>query len=101
MADNKTKAANVNNTTTQPENKQQGFVLPPPKRVQFPQAKGKVVQEVEFVSASEGQSISINFQDKTCLNFSIVAGFTLKTDYSDFTTGEQRIVRKWQGIRST
>ncbi len=67
----------------------------------FPQAEGKVVDAVEFCAATEGHTISINFRDKTCLNFSVATGFTLKTDYSDWKTGEQRVVRRWSPIRSS
>jgi len=65
----------------------------------FPQAEGKVVEAVEFCAATEGHTISINFRDRTCLNFSIATGFALKTDYSDWKTGEQRIIRRWPQIR--
>jgi len=51
-------------------------------------------------SENGGLRISINFRDKTCLNFSIEAGFTLKTQYSDWKSAEQRIVRSWPLIRS-
>jgi len=34
------------------------------------------------------------------VNFSIQAGFTLKTEYSDWQSGEQRIIRIWPPFRS-
>ena len=68
--------------------------------VRFPQATDKVVKDVEFSADSDYHSITISFQDKTCLNFCIDAGFTLKTDYSDWKTGIQRIIRRWPMIRS-
>jgi hypothetical protein len=71
------------------------------KLVQFSHAQAKVVKDVDFSDEPDGQIISINFWDKTCLNFTIEPGFTLKTDYSDFKTGEQRIIRKWRPIRSS
>ena len=45
-------------------------------------------------------NISINFQDKTCLNFSIETGFSLETDYPDWKTGNQRVLRAWRPITS-
>jgi hypothetical protein len=68
--------------------------------VQFPQAKGKTVEGVELLVAPDYHSISINFADKTALHFAIETGFTVKTDYSDWATGEQRFLRKWPLVKS-
>jgi hypothetical protein len=68
--------------------------------VQFPQAKGKTIEGVELLVAPDYHSISINFEDKTALHFSIETGFTVKTDYSDWATGEQRFLRKWPLLKS-
>ena len=65
----------------------------------FPQTRGKLIEDVEFSTFSDYHNISINFQDKTCLNFSIETGFTLESDYSDWKTGNQRILRAWQPIK--
>ena len=66
----------------------------------FPQAKGKVLEEVEFSTSPGYHCISINFEDKSCLSFAIDTNFTLEADYSDWTTGNQRILRKWPPVRS-
>ena len=68
--------------------------------VQFPQAQGKRVDTVELLTAPDYHSISINFKDKTCLNFSVQTGFTVQSEYSDWKTGEQRIIRKWPLMKS-
>jgi hypothetical protein len=70
------------------------------KFVQFRETEGKTVQTVELLTAPDYHTISINFRDKTCLHFSIETGFTVKTDYSDWKTGEQRTIRKWRVIQS-
>lgn len=70
------------------------------KLVHFPQAKGKTVEDVEFSTSPEYHNVSINFQDKTALNFSIETGFTLETDYSDWKSGNQRVLHAWRPIRS-
>jgi len=70
------------------------------KLVHYPQAKGKTIEDVEFSTAPGYHNISVNFQDKTCLNFSIETGFTLETDYSDWKTGNQRLLRVWRPIHS-
>lgn len=70
------------------------------KLVHFPQASDKIVEDVEFSTSSDYHNISINFQDKTALNFSIETGFTLETDYSDWKSGNQRVLRAWRPIHS-
>jgi len=70
------------------------------KLIRFPEAKGKIVDAVEFSIATDYRAISINFQDKTCLHFSLDTGLTVKTDYSNWKTGNQRIIRAWPLIRS-
>src|SRR5215471_16338500 len=75
-------------------------IAPFRKLIQFPQAKGKIVEAAEFSTAPGYHNISINFQDKTCLNFSIETGFSLETDYSDWKTGNQSVLRVWRPITS-
>lgn len=66
----------------------------------FPRVKGQILDAVELWTYSEGHSISLQFKDKTCLEFSIDPGFTVKTDYSDWKTGNRRVIRKWPLIHS-
>ena len=66
----------------------------------FPQTRGKQVEDVEFSTSTDYHNISINFQDKTALNFSIETGFTLEPDYSDWKSGNQRVIRTWSPIRA-
>ena len=66
----------------------------------YRQARGKTVEKEEFSASVDHHDITIWFTDKTSLNFSIEAGFTLKTQYSDWKSGEQRIVRSWPLFRS-
>ena len=75
-------------------------IAPFRKLIRFPRAKGKIVEGAEFSTAPGYHNISINFQDKTCLNFSIETGFTLETDYSDWKTGNQRVLRVWRPFNS-
>lgn len=70
------------------------------RRIRFREANGKIVDDVEFSTSPEGHAISINFRDKSCLNFAIKTGFTLETNYSDWTTGQQRILREWPRLGS-
>lgn len=70
------------------------------KVIPFPQAKGKVVEGVHFSSDLGYHCITIDFEDKTCLNFAIDAEFTVHPDYSDWGSGNQRILRNWHFTRS-
>lgn len=66
----------------------------------FPQTAGKVLEDVEFSTDSGYHNISINFRDKTSLNLEIEASFTVEADYSDWKTGNQRIIRAWKPVES-
>lgn len=66
----------------------------------FREVKGKRLESVEFSSIPEYNDILLRLQDKTCLNLVIDPGFTLTADYSDWKTGNQRIIRAWKPIRS-
>ena len=79
---------------------QSAVSLPHTEFLHFRQAKGKVVEKVEFSASPDHHDISIYFKDKTGLNFSIEAGFTLKTEYSDWKSGEQRIIHSWPLFKS-
>src|SRR5215471_15128452 len=88
--------------TTQPSSSLDRFVrFPHSKFFYFRPAKGKTVEKVEFSASVDHHDITIWFTNKTSLNFSIEAGFTLKPEYSDWKSGEQRIVRSWPLLRSS
>jgi hypothetical protein len=76
--------------------------LPSSRRLfRFPQARGKTVEAVEFSTDSSFHAISVNFQDRTSLTFEIETGFTLQADFSDWNTGNQRVLRSWRPVRSS
>jgi hypothetical protein len=66
----------------------------------FPQVKGKKLEDVEFSTCAEDHSIHLLFHDKTALTFSLEPGFTLFTDYADWKTGDCRPIRNWRPVRS-
>src|SRR5215471_18544200 len=66
------------------------------KVMHFPQAKDKIIESVEFSTELGYHAISVNFTDKTSLNFEIEARFLVETDYSNWKTGNQRIIRRWR-----
>jgi|SRR5215469_5217757 len=70
------------------------------KIVHFPQAKGKIIEGVEFSTEIGYHCITVNFKDKTSLNFQIDSRFTVETDYSDWKTGNQRLLRRWRPVQN-
>lgn len=74
--------------------------LPKARLFHFREARGKIVEAVEFSAAPDHQDFSIKFRDKTGFNFTFNTVFTLKTEYSDWKSGEQRILRTWPLIKT-
>ena len=70
------------------------------KVLRFPQTKRKIIESVEFSTELGYHSISVNFTDKTSLNFAIDASFTVETDYSNWKTGNQRVIRRWRPVQN-
>ena len=64
--------------------------------IRFPPAQGKIVDSVEFSTDADYHAISVNFRDRTSLTFEIETGFTLLADYSDWKSGNQRVLRSWR-----
>jgi hypothetical protein len=56
--------------------------LPHRRLVQFPQMKGRTVEKIELFTATELHSLTINFQDKTSLSFSLAPCFVLDASLS-------------------
>ena len=72
----------------------------PRKVMRFPQTKGKTIETVEFSTELGYHAISVNFTDKTSLNFEIEARFLVETDYSNWKTGNQRIINRWKPVHN-
>lgn len=68
--------------------------------VNFPQAQGKVLEQVEFSTMTGAHSITLTFRDKTALRFGLEPGFTLFADYADWKTGDEEMLREWRPVRS-
>ena len=66
----------------------------------FSQLKGKVLEGVEFTSSPDYDSITLNFQDKTFVDFIIETCFSVKADYLDRSTGTHRVLKRWPRIHS-
>lgn len=70
------------------------------KILRFPQVKGKTIEGVEFSTELGYHCISVNFSDKTSLSFEIEARFVVEADYSNWKTGNQRVLRSWRPVQN-
>jgi len=67
----------------------------------FPEVKGKIVDAVELVVEASFYGISVRFQDRTSLTFSIEPCVFTFPIYSQWTPeGEENIVKEYQPVRS-
>ncbi|MGZ4890302.1 MAG: hypothetical protein ACXWBH_14065, partial [Candidatus Angelobacter sp.] len=68
--------------------------------VEFPQARGRTVEMVELNIRSDFHCVSIRFQDNTDLTVVIDPGLTFKAEYSDWKTGNQKVLKRWPVVRT-
>jgi hypothetical protein len=68
--------------------------------VEFPQAKGRTVEKVELSLDSDFQCVSIRFKDNTDLTVVIDATLTFQASYSEWTDGDQKVLKRWPVVRS-
>jgi hypothetical protein len=66
----------------------------------FPEAKGKTVETVELSADAAYYGITIRFQDKTALTFTIESSVTTFPSYADWTGGEEKIIKEYPPVRS-
>src|SRR5437868_3936864 len=88
-AGEKTKAKTTNQTYVP-----KGYLL-------FTQVNGKKVESVELWLDSDERVIIVWFQDRTCLHFDLVSDLSVNTDYFDWKSGEQRVIKRWPLVRRT
>jgi len=77
----------------------------PPRRlpagcVRYREVHGKIVDYVELWMDSGERSVIIWFKDKTCLDFSLEPSLSVQTDYFDWKSGEQRVIKRWPPVHS-
>ncbi len=70
------------------------------KPIEFPQVKGKTVEEVKLYLHDDDTSISMYFADKTHLNFALEPRLTVRTSLADFTTGDWSGMKTWPAMMS-
>lgn len=67
---------------------------------EFASASGKTIETVAFSSQPDFHIFTLRFKDRTALVFRVEPGFTVRADYSDWQTGDQRILEEWPPISS-
>jgi hypothetical protein len=66
----------------------------------FPEVKGKIIDTVELSVENDYYGISIRFQDKTALTFTIESGLVTFPEYADWTDGEEKTLKRYEPVRS-
>ena len=70
------------------------------KRIHFPEARGKIVKDVEFYAGSESTALALTFQDNTSLAFDFATSFATEAHFSRWKDGNERVLRYWPRINS-
>ncbi len=82
--------------TRKPRRKRTPTVTIPPTRVvEFPEVKGKTIEELKLYLEVDDTSLSVLFSDKTHLYMDLEPGLTVRTDLSDWKTGNGRRIKAW------
>jgi hypothetical protein len=66
--------------------------------LRFPEAKGKIIAEVEVSLSPDHNIIEIVFEDKTALNFELEPCFTVFPETTDWRSGEYKPIRRWRPV---
>ena len=66
----------------------------------FPEVRGKIVDSVELSADTDHYAIEIRFQDKTALTFTVEPCLVTFPVYSDWTGGEEKILKEYEPVRS-
>lgn len=70
----------------------------PPTRQDFPEVRDKIVEIVELSAEPNYFGITIRFQDRTTLTFTIEPCVIAIPVYSDWTDGEENQLKRYQPI---
>ncbi len=77
----------------------------PPRRkprrrqfLRFNEVKGKTVEFIEISADADFPCVEIGFDDKTALQILVGTRLTMEPAYSDWKTGNQRVLRQWPAV---
>lgn len=71
-----------------------------PTRQDFPETRDKLVDIVELTAETHYYGITIRFQDKTALTFSLEPCLAAYPVFSDWQDGDENQLKKYQPILS-
>jgi hypothetical protein len=63
--------------------------------LRFDEAKGKTIEFVEMWTDADFPCVEIGFSDKTALHFLMETRLAMEPSYSNWKTGNQRVLRRW------
>ena len=66
----------------------------------FPPVRGKKVADVYVTMDSDMNCVTLSFEDNTELVIDIEPCLSFTADYSDWKTGDQRVIKSWPRVRS-
>jgi hypothetical protein len=73
----------------------------PSGSVPFPQVRGKTLADVYLTTDRDISCVILCFDDNTELVLDIEPCLSFAADYSDWKTGNERIIKRWPRVRST
>lgn len=68
------------------------------KITHFSEARGKIVEDVEFFVDADSNILSLRFKDNTSLSFDFATGFATEAYFSRWKAGNERVLRYWPRI---
>src|SRR6266702_4642028 len=71
----------------------------PSGSIPFPDVRGKVIADVYLIAESDLSCITLCFDDNTELVVDIEPCLQFTADYSDWKTGNQRVIKRWPRVR--
>lgn len=72
--------------------------LPPSRIAEFPEVRGKTIEELKLHLEIDDTTLALFFTDKTYLSFDLEPNLTVRTELSDFKTGNGRRIKSWRPL---
>jgi hypothetical protein len=73
----------------------------PSGSIPFPEVRGKILADAFLTKESDLNCMTFRFNDNTELVVEIEPCLSFAADYSDWKTGNERIIRRWPRVCST
>jgi hypothetical protein len=68
--------------------------------LRFPEAKGKIVAEVELSLSTDYNIVEVVFQDKTSLTFNLESCLLVVPELVSWKSGSYRPLKRWRSVHS-